>query len=198
MVKIEASIEASIFNAIFLTYIYGCATLKCSKKISRSCFFILIFYENMTNLPKKSSGKKYIVSLAILAAFMFVMYQNKNAVYAQMDEWKLIPRSERFTELYFNDHINLPKQISKDDQISFSFVIHNLEGENKEYPYIVYYKSQDGQITNIEEKTVTLADGEYKTIEESYTSTLQENTGGIFVELEQKQQGIDFLLNNNN
>jgi len=149
------------------------------------------------SLPKKINSKKYIVVLFILAAVGFVIYQYKNTVYVQLYARKLIPRQERFTELYFNDHINLPKQISRSENISFSFVIHNLEGESREYPYLVYFKSQNGQITNIEENTVTLSNGNYKTIEESYTSAFAKNAGGIYVELQKPQQEIHFLLNDN-
>ena len=74
-------------------------------------------------------------------------------------------------------------KFQKGEKISFSFVIHNLEGEDTQYPYIVYFKSQDGQITKIEEKSVLLGDGEFKTINESYTSALPDNAGGIYVEL---------------
>jgi hypothetical protein len=146
----------------------------------------------------KSKANKYLIVINIAIVAMFVWHQYKDAAYAKLDEWKLIPRQERFTELYFNDHVNLPKYISKGEKISFSFVIHNLEGEDTQYPYVVYFKSQDGQIVNIEEKSVLLRDGQFKTINESYTSSSDDNNGGIFVELQEPKQGIDFLLNNNN
>lgn len=112
-----------------------------------------------------------------------------------MDEWLLIPRPERFTELYFNDHINLPKEISKGDEISFSFVIHNLEGKSEEYIYQVYFKSLSGEIVEIEESQIMVGDGEYKTINEMYKSELDDNSGAIFVELKGKKQQLHFLLN---
>ncbi|MEI8343966.1 MAG: hypothetical protein WCF93_03395 [Candidatus Moraniibacteriota bacterium] len=163
----------------------------------------------MTNLPekeiekqenvssKKVARKKYILGLMIVIALSFAVYENRKAAYAAMDNLKLIPRPECFTELYFNDHINLPKQLSPGEKISFSFVIHNLEGASKDYPYVVYFKSKDGQFKNIEEKTVTLADGEVRAIDESYVSESLENQGGIYIKLKDQQQEIHFLLNNN-
>jgi uncharacterized membrane protein len=112
-----------------------------------------------------------------------------------MDEWLLIPRPERFTELYFDDHINLPKEISKGQEISFSFTIHNLEGQTTEYPYIIYFKSLDGQVVNIDESTVTLKDGEYRPIEGIYKSEMDDNSGTIVVDLKGKNQQLHFLLN---
>ena len=160
----------------------------------------------MTNLPekeiekqenvssKKVARKKYVLGLMIVIALSFAVYENRKAAYAAMDNLKLIPRPERFTELYFNDHINLPKQFSPGEKISFSFVIHNLEGASKDYPYVVYFKSKDGQLKNIEEKTVTLADGEVRAIDESYVSESSENQGGIYIKLKDQQQEIHFLL----
>ena len=157
-------------------------------------YLLLMEPAEKPSLPKKPSIEKYVLVLLILVAIVSLMYQHKNVVYAKLDALKLIPRPERFTELYFNDHINLPKYIQKGEKISFSFVIHNLEGGNRQYPYAVYFKSLDGQITNIEKKVVVLRDEEYKTINESYTSALADNNGGIYVELQNPQQGIDFLL----
>jgi len=140
---------------------------------------------------------KYLIVLNIAIVAMFVAHQYKGAAYARLDEWKLIPRQERFTELYFNDHTNLPKYISRGEKISFSFVIHNLEEKRIWYPYVVYFKSQDGRTYEIEEKSVFLEDGESKTIKESCTSILADNSGGIFVELKDSQQEIHFLLTDN-
>lgn len=142
------------------------------------------------------SIRKNLVSIIIVMLSMIILVQYKSAIYIQLDNWKLIPRHERFTELYFDDHINLPKQIQEGEQISFSFVIHNLEGKRKTYPYVVSFKFSDGRIVKIDEGIITISDGGYKKITESYTSTLTENTGIISVELKDRQQNIDFLLNN--
>lgn len=40
----------------------------------------------------------------------------------------LMPRAERFTELYFEKHLELPKKASFNTTYPFSVVIHNLEG----------------------------------------------------------------------
>jgi len=44
------------------------------------------------------------------------------------------PEPERFTELYFNNHQDLDKY-SRDGKHEFSFTVHNLEGEDKDYEY---------------------------------------------------------------
>jgi len=148
----------------------------------------------------KKNARRFlaIMAVAVLAASSLAC-GFRSAIHAQLDAWKLLSLKERFTELYFVDHVHLPRRISKGETVSFSFVIHNLEGEKKEYAYSVYYRSQDGQIIKaIEEDAVTLADGESITIEESYTSTLPETSGGIHVELEGEQLEIHLLLNSDN
>jgi hypothetical protein len=137
--------------------------------------------------------KKYLVLILIIVVIVFF----KDIIYKQINQWLLIPKEERFTELYFNDHINLPKQISKGEMINFSFVIHNLEGKTEKYNYVVFFKSLDGKIVNIDEFNVVIKDGEKKMIHIDYISERENNTGGVFVELKGKKQAIHFLLNNN-
>jgi|GEM_PF-838474 len=46
----------------------------------------------------------------------------------------LTPKPETFTELYFDDHLTLPKTVIEGQPHQFSFTIHNLEGKNVNYP----------------------------------------------------------------
>lgn len=66
----------------------------------------------------------------------------------------LMPRAERFTELYFEKHLELPKDVTFNTPFELEFTVHNLEGRDVTYPY---------QVTAIEErnpfKTVVLAKG---------------------------------------
>ncbi|MEM4638011.1 MAG: hypothetical protein QXK76_03265 [Candidatus Woesearchaeota archaeon] len=43
------------------------------------------------------------------------------------------PAPEKFTELYFNNHKELPKYIDLNEKYNYSFTIHNLEHEEKNY-----------------------------------------------------------------
>jgi hypothetical protein len=149
------------------------------------------------NYEKKSSFKKTVILMLIFVAVAVVTYQSRQSIYAEMDKLKLIPRPERFTELYFDDHTNLPTRISKNEDVSFTFVIHNLEGKEMEYPYVVYFQSKDGNVVKIAEGFETLADGEYKAIEKTYVSNSDQNEGGVFVRLKELDQSIHFLLNIN-
>lgn len=52
-------------------------------------------------------------------------------------EWvmqAITPREETFTELYFEDHLHLPKTLKTGVPFQLSFTIHNLEGKDMKYP----------------------------------------------------------------
>ena len=65
-----------------------------------------------------------IAGLGILAVFLAVLY--------------FIPLGiEPLTELYFENHTALPKNIFLDKNYDFSFTVNNLEYQDVEYNYIV-------------------------------------------------------------
>jgi hypothetical protein len=135
----------------------------------------------------------FIFSLIIIiSGGLFFAYQCQPEIYAQLNDWKLIPAKEHFTELYFENHLNLPKQIIAGRQIDFSFTIHNLEGQMMDYPYAVYFVSDSGEIITISDSAITVADGEYKTIPETYTLDTLAPSGAVYVDLVQKKQDIHF------
>ncbi len=46
--------------------------------------------------------------------------------------------TESFTELYFEDHNDLPSNIQLNKEYSFQFSIHNLENQQTTYNYTIY------------------------------------------------------------
>jgi len=144
----------------------------------------------------ESHAKKYLIAAVSLLMVVFVLYQYRNAAYAKMKDWKLAQQPQKFTELYFNDDLNLPNHVSQGEKILFSFMVHNLEGETMQYPYGVYFKSSDGKIEQtIEENNLMLGDGESETVNESYMAGSDGNIGSIVIVLKDQSQEIHFLLN---
>lgn len=142
--------------------------------------------------------KILLVFLFIIATIVF-LYMYKSAIYKQIYEQlnnlRLIPIPERFTELYFENHANLPKEIIKNEKIFFSFTIHNLEGVDMEYLYAVYFKNNYGK-TIVEQNIAFVKDNEYRTITESYIFKSSSAEEILFVELIDKRQEIHFSLKN--
>lgn len=100
---------------------------------------------------------------------------------------------EKFTELYFEDHINLPTRAIKNQAYEFKFTIHNLEHERMVYPYEVS-ADYDGQIQVFDKKKVTLDHDEYKTITVYFELIDQVDKVRMTVRLVNKNQDIGFWL----
>jgi hypothetical protein len=151
----------------------------------------------MGKLGKKLFENKILVMLLIIVIFLAALaHINKNSIYTWAYDQKLVPIPETFTELYFSDHLNLPKQIGAGKDVSFSFVIHNLEGKDMTYPYVVYLKFNNSMVVLSNDSVIVKKD-EYKTIDVSYEPKVSTNNGTITVSLTQLNQDIHFLLSNN-
>lgn len=99
---------------------------------------------------------------------------------------------ETFTELYFEDHINLPKTIEKGKEYQYKFTIHNLENKDMDYPYTVSLQRDDKK-TVIDSGSVFLKNNEYKTIEMS-VGPLKKVRLKVVIELVNKNQFISFWM----
>lgn len=103
---------------------------------------------------------------------------------------------ERFTELYFEDHMNLPKKAVKDESYEFRFTIHNLEYKPVNYIYEVSIKHGDNKQL-LETKKITLIQNEYKTIPIYYKITEKIDRAKIVINLINKSnQQINFRIEN--
>jgi hypothetical protein len=136
------------------------------------------------------------IGLLIIVALLFVgIYQ----IYATIPQIKgsvtlaTTVKPETFTELYFEEHNNLPNVIEPNRSYNFTFTIHNLESQRMNYLYIVYLQTVSKK-TILNQGSVNLADGEYKSITE-YFGPLTNFRIKITVELINKNQLIDFWMN---
>lgn len=143
-----------------------------------------------------SISRFLLLFLAVLVVGAGVwMFTHQSAVVAKMNEWKLLPQDELFTELYLNNHLDLPKEIAKGQTVSFSFTIHNLEGKSVKYPYVVYLQTDKGARISIAHNAVTLADKESKIINEEYTFKTQiTKPVTIFIKLPNTGESLHFFL----
>lgn len=103
---------------------------------------------------------------------------------------------ESFTEIYFENHSNLPKKFNLNKELSFSFTIHNLTGKDMQYPYEVYFDVA-GERLSLDQKTVFIKNNGYKTIQEKFTPTVLFPDAKAIVNLTNNNEQIDFLLKGN-
>ena len=102
-------------------------------------------------------------------------------------------KPETFTELYFEDHINLPKKVELEKEQSFKFTIHNLEYTDMTYLYEIKASDEKETIT-LSTGSATLSHNEYKTINERYTLAATGGRTKIEVLLVHQNQPIHFWL----
>lgn len=149
---------------------------------------------------QKRNNRLIIVAVAIFCcgAIIFSLYMARSMVYAELNNLKLIPIPERFTELYFDNASSLPRQTVLHGRVSFSFTIHNLEGAMTTYPYQVYFEYPNGFQVMFASSTTVLADNAFTTITISHTFHASNETGRVIVSLTSFNQDIDFLVPDNN
>ncbi|MFA6570501.1 MAG: hypothetical protein WCT77_04615 [Bacteroidota bacterium] len=103
-------------------------------------------------------------------------------------------KPETFTELYFEDHTNLPKEFSSNKTYSFSFTIHNLEYKDFTYQYEVRSIDELG-FSLLQKDSITLKHDEFRTIPVSFkTLKVESNRFQVEVKILDKNQTIHFWM----
>jgi hypothetical protein len=100
---------------------------------------------------------------------------------------------ETFTELYFENSTQLPSQVVPKHPYAFQFTLHNLESKNMEYRYEVYLEAGNNKLV-FDKGTVFVKENNYKTIQERFVSASVLPKSAIVVDLTNKNQQIDFLI----
>jgi hypothetical protein len=98
-----------------------------------------------------------IGGIAILAVFLIVL--------------AFIPLGiEPLTEVYFENHTELPSTISLNQQYNYSFAVHNLEYQEMRYYYTIdAYNENNTFLYNMDKGEIHLYDNESKAIYENFS-----------------------------
>lgn len=102
--------------------------------------------------------------------------------------------TEPFTELYFEDHLNLPKTIEPGKDYAFKFTVHNLENKQLDYDYQVTVETDEPFPKPINIGFITLENNETKTVEQSFKIDKEFKTAKIIVTLTDQDQEIHFWV----
>src|SRR5215469_836725 len=78
-----------------------------------------------------------IIGLSLVAGMLIFFNLNRAFLYKELAILDLIPKPEKLTELYFNDPMHLPSSATSNQEISFTFVIHDVETIDYQYVYEV-------------------------------------------------------------
>ena len=85
---------------------------------------------------------KIVIIVIILGLMLF----NWPSFVIKVPTFALSKRPETYTELYFTDHLNLPKQLEPETQYEFEFSVHNLEYKDFTYVYEATATDEKGEI----------------------------------------------------
>ena len=159
-------------------------------------------YKNVT-LYNMAKNKKIVsrlvlrilIPLLVIAALIAGIFLLVNYVPSVKEAFLLATTKipETFTELYFEDHLSLPKEITLFKENNFKFTIHNLENKDMLYPYEVYI-DVNGEKQSIDKSSVLIKNNEYKTITQTFTITTSIQRAKIVVNLIDKNQQIHFWM----
>jgi hypothetical protein len=133
-----------------------------------------------------------VLAVCIIAAGIFLLIRYVPSVKEAFILATTI-KPETFTELYFENHLSLPKEVTLFKENNFKFTIHNLENKDMEYPYEVYI-DVSGEKQMIDKSIVSIKNSEYKTIAENFTIKTAMQRAKIVVNLIDKNQQIDFWM----
>lgn len=146
---------------------------------------------------------KYIIIITAIGLFSGLIYlANTNPQVKKTIALATTVKPETFTELYFEDHLHLPKELPQptslrkitfENRYTFAFTIHNLEDKDMYYHYEVYIDSgKNKQI--IEQKDIFVKNNESKTIDEIFIVPNKHSRTKVIVNLTNKNQIIAFWM----
>ena len=121
---------------------------------------------------------------------------NQVAINNELATLDLIPKPEKLTELYFNNNANLPGFVTSNQEISFAFVIHNLETTDYLYAYEVTV-NDNGTSHIVDSGKVLVKNNQYFVKNEKFNIKNSPGYEKVVVELINKHQSIDFWIGNN-
>jgi hypothetical protein len=143
-------------------------------------------------LNKKFIIKRTLVLIGVCLLMWGISFIISDPVAKEAITTATTIKPEKFSELYFEDHINLPKTIIPLKEYSFTFTLHNLEYQDMVYPYVVYLTTFEKKII-LYEGIIRLKHNEYWSQREDY-GPLKSIRMKITVELIDKNQSISFWM----
>ena len=137
----------------------------------------------------------WLTAPLIVVLLVCATYVGRHSISNQLNQWSLLPKPERLTELYFSDSNTLPKTYTSGQKQNASFTVHDIEYRTTKYYYTVDQSSGDGKTG------LVLAHGSF-TLSQNLSKafkipiTLVNQGGRSQVEVNLAYDGIVFGANN--
>lgn len=136
----------------------------------------------------------YFILLVLLffITYIFIIIQHKT-ISKPLEQWNLLPKEEKITELYFSDANNLTRRAKPGEVVSLKYKIRNLEHQDMNYFYAVTVATSGGSITPVKSNLI-IKNGETVEIQNKVKINSLEKTR-IDIELINVRQKISIWLN---
>ena len=151
---------------------------------------------NPRKIDNLSSLQRVVyLSLVILFILLTSWLVNTSKISAFYNA--ILPHNQTYTELAFNNVNNLPSTVSSNNQVKFSFMIHNVEGKAVSYPYAITLE-KGNEYKTLESGKVTLDSNGAVNIPENLSIQNTSQRQEVVITLTSLKQSIDFWLKGSN
>jgi uncharacterized membrane protein len=139
--------------------------------------------------------KWFAVVVVVIATITGAFYvtSHKDNVKAQLAS-ALTRQPERFTELYFAEPSKIPNKATAGQKFPVSFAIHNLEGRDMSYAYVITFTDDKVMATTLADNTVIISDGQLQTLTHDVGVPEGTGRGQLTVQLTNPGQAVRFWL----
>lgn len=135
----------------------------------------------------------WVIGVALVVGMLIFFNLNRAFIDNELVTLDLVPKPEKLTELYFSNNASLPDTATRNQTISFAFVIHNLETTDYQYVYSVSVNA-NGMSHIVDSGNVLVKNNQYYVKSERFNLMNAPGRQEVVVELTNKQQSIDFWI----
>lgn len=146
----------------------------------------------LRRLPIVNKYSVVVLLIFFSIALFYLFSQNSNTKLLQ--SYGLLPTEESYTEMFIEDHQNLPNYLAPGREATASFTLHNYEHKNKNYKFIIT-KTLDNETDVIGSGSAALVHGQAKTIRFNYDVATTEARTRIEVAIPDIKQSVHFYVN---
>jgi glycogen synthase len=123
--------------------------------------------------------------IASLAGIIGIALANHAAIIKQLEDWQVLPKQQRLSELYFANEQHLPATARRGAEQRVTFTIHNIEYQTVTYHYaLIAASGTDNTSQQLHDGTLTLKHDQFKTVSDVIKVPSISKRTAIKVELE--------------
>lgn len=132
----------------------------------------------------------FLLFVSIALFYLFSQYSNTQL----LQSYKLVPTQESYTELYIDNHQNLPNYLAPGREASASFTLRNSEHKLKNYKFVIT-KTLEKDTDVIGSGSASLAHGQSKSFKFDFDVATTEARTRVEVAIPDLNQSVHFYVN---